>query len=66
MMTKKESPHKPFVVTLDNCHEEPIHIPGSIQPHGMLIVIGRNDFLIKQVSENILQFTGESAKFFFR
>ena len=64
MMTKKESPHKPFVVTLDNCHEEPIHIPGSIQPHGMLIVIGRHDFLIKQVSENILQFTGESAKFF--
>lgn len=25
-------------VTLDNCADEPIHIPGSIQPHGALLV----------------------------
>jgi light-regulated signal transduction histidine kinase (bacteriophytochrome) len=24
-------------VTLDNCADEPIHIPGSIQPHGVLL-----------------------------
>ena len=23
-------------VTLDNCADEPIHIPGSVQPHGIL------------------------------
>ena len=63
-MVEKKSPHKPFAVTLDNCHEEPIHIPGSIQPHGMLVVIGRHDFIIKQVSENIIRFTGEPADFF--
>ena len=63
-MIEKKSPHKPFAVTLDNCHEEPIHIPGSIQPHGMLVVIGRHDFIIKQVSENIIRFTGEPADFF--
>ena len=63
-MTEKKSIHKPFAVTLDNCHEEPIHIPGSIQPHGMLVVIGRHDFIIKQVSENIIRFAGEPADFF--
>lgn len=63
-MTAKKSPQKPFTVTLDNCHEEPIHTPGSIQPHGMLVVIDRHDFCIKQVSENIIRFTGESADFF--
>ncbi len=24
-------------VDLDNCAREPIHIPGSIQPHGVLL-----------------------------
>ena len=24
-------------VTLDNCDREPIHVPGSIQPHGCLL-----------------------------
>ncbi len=26
-------------VTLDNCADEPIHIPGSIQPHGTLLAL---------------------------
>jgi chemotaxis family two-component system sensor kinase Cph1 len=26
-----------YAVTLDNCADEPIHIPGSIQPHGALL-----------------------------
>lgn len=29
--------HAPDPVTLDNCADEPIHIPGSIQPHGALL-----------------------------
>jgi chemotaxis family two-component system sensor kinase Cph1 len=29
-------------VTLDNCAREPIHIPGHIQPHGALLVFGRD------------------------
>lgn len=28
---------EPFSVTLTNCDREPIHVPGSIQPHGCLI-----------------------------
>jgi light-regulated signal transduction histidine kinase (bacteriophytochrome) len=29
--------HAPDPVTLENCADEPIHIPGSIQPHGVLL-----------------------------
>ena len=40
-------------VTLDNCHEEPIHIPGGIQSHGYLIVLNITDLSIRHVSVNI-------------
>ena len=29
-------------VSLDNCDREPIHIPGSIQPHGALLAFDPN------------------------
>lgn len=32
-----DTPRDGFQVTLDNCDREPIHIPGSIQAHGVLI-----------------------------
>lgn len=32
----------PGQITLANCESEPIHTPGSIQPHGALVVLGRN------------------------
>lgn len=31
-------PHE--AVTVDNCHREPIHIPGLIQEHGAFIAVG--------------------------
>ncbi|HEY0253032.1 MAG TPA: histidine kinase, partial [Kofleriaceae bacterium] len=37
-------------VTLDTCAQEPIHIPGSIQPHGALIAC--RDGVIVQASTN--------------
>lgn len=40
------------IVNLTNCEQEPIHIPGSIQPHGFLIAIDR-DFIIRYTSGNI-------------
>lgn len=33
---------------LTTCDREPIHIPGSIQPHGVLLVVDREDFAIRQ------------------
>lgn len=40
---------------LENCAKEPIHIPGSIQPYGMLVVIAP-DGTIEQMSANALEF----------
>lgn len=39
-------------VNLTNCDREPIHIPGSIQPHGVLLVLTEPDLQIRQVSNN--------------
>jgi two-component system, chemotaxis family, sensor kinase Cph1 len=40
-------------VDLDNCAREPIHIPGSIQPRGVLAVVREADFEVRQVSANV-------------
>ncbi|NTU80583.1 MAG: GAF domain-containing protein [Chloroflexales bacterium] len=40
-------------IDLTNCDREPIHIPGRIQPFGMLVVLSRVDLTILQVSANI-------------
>lgn len=43
------------IVTLTNCEHEPIHIPGSIQPHGFLLAITPN-WIIDFCTENISAF----------
>jgi two-component system, chemotaxis family, sensor kinase Cph1 len=35
---------------LTTCDREPIHIPGSIQPHGVLLVIDRQREIVEQVA----------------
>ena len=35
---------------LTTCDREPIHIPGSIQPHGVLLVMDRQTLHIEQVA----------------
>ena len=40
-------------VTLTNCEHEPIHIPGSIQPHGFLLAVNATTFDIKFCSGNV-------------
>lgn len=39
-------------VDLTSCDREPIHIPGSIQPHGCLVTCTVNDFVILRHSAN--------------
>ena len=39
-------------VTLTNCDQEQIHLPGSIQPHGVLFVLQEPQLEIVQVSQN--------------
>ena len=41
------------VVNIENCEDEPIHIPGLIQPHGFLISVDTTSKKINVCSENI-------------
>lgn len=45
-------------VDLTNCDKEPIHIPGLIQPHGLLFALTEPDLTIVQVSSNTFEFLG--------
>ena len=45
-------------IDLDNCAREPIHIPGSIQPRGVLAVVREPVFEVRQVSANIADLLG--------
>jgi len=40
-------------VDLTNCEREPIHVPGSIQPRGVLLAVTEPDLVVEQVSENL-------------
>jgi light-regulated signal transduction histidine kinase (bacteriophytochrome) len=43
---------------LNACDREPIHIPGSVQPHGVLLVVDAATGTIVQVSENAADVLG--------
>ena len=43
---------------LVSCDQEPIHAPGSIQPHGVLMVLEPDTLKVLQVSENLQEFLG--------
>lgn len=43
----------PLPADLETCAQEPIRIPGSIQPHGALLVLSEPDLRILQASRNI-------------
>lgn len=52
----------PFKVDLTNCDKEPIHIPGLVQQHGILIAVNPVGSVIEKVSENIEQYLGITAE----
>ncbi|GCE13326.1 histidine kinase [Tengunoibacter tsumagoiensis] len=43
-------------IDLTNCDRELIHIPGAIQPHGVLLVLAEPDLRIVQISNNARAF----------
>jgi light-regulated signal transduction histidine kinase (bacteriophytochrome) len=45
-------------IDMDNCAREPIHLPGSIQPRGVLAVVREPAFEVRQVSANIADLLG--------
>ncbi|TFV64492.1 GAF domain-containing protein [Geodermatophilus sp. DF01-2] len=48
-------------IDLGNCEREPIHVPGSIQPHGVLLAVTEPDLVVVQVSENLADLVGVAA-----
>lgn len=47
---------------ISRCADEPIHIPGSIQPHGYLLVLQEPELIIRQLSSNCESLLNESAR----
>jgi light-regulated signal transduction histidine kinase (bacteriophytochrome) len=43
---------------LTTCDREPIHIPGSIQPHGVLLVLDRQRSVVEQVAGDSMSMVG--------
>lgn len=43
---------------LTNCDREPIHIPGRIQPHGVLLALEEPTLVVRQVSQNSFHYLG--------
>ncbi|NKF23734.1 ATP-binding protein [Solimonas marina] len=47
---------------LADCDREPIHIPGAIQPQGVLLCLREPELTIAQASANLQQLTGQPAE----
>ncbi|MGI2033188.1 ATP-binding protein [Rhizobium panacihumi] len=45
---------------LETCAQEPIHSPGSIQPHGALLVMRSSDMVVVQASANAGDYLGDA------
>ena len=53
---------KDHLSDLSDCDKEPINTPGSIQPHGVLIVARRGDMRVAYASANAESATGKPAR----
>jgi two-component system, chemotaxis family, sensor kinase Cph1 len=51
-------------ITLDltTCDREPIHIPGAIQPHGVLLALAEPALVVQQASANLPAMLGLAAR----
>jgi chemotaxis family two-component system sensor kinase Cph1 len=45
-------------IDVNGCDVEPIHIPGSIQPHGIMLVADQNSLIVRHVAGEIEQRLG--------
>jgi PAS domain S-box-containing protein len=51
-----------LVLDLSHCAQEPIHIPGAIQPHGAVIAAQADGLLVTHASANLLEILGKPAE----
>lgn len=59
-----QQPHASAAVDVNNCDRELIHIPGSIQPHGILFALVEPELTIVQVSDNTERWLGRPPEDF--
>jgi light-regulated signal transduction histidine kinase (bacteriophytochrome) len=45
-------------IDLSNCEREPIHVPGSVQPRGVLLTVTEPDQVVEQASQNLADLIG--------
>ena len=57
-LTVSDGPVRFGEADLTTCDREPIHIPGSIQPHGVLLVVDREQRIVEQVAGESPQLLG--------
>ena len=50
------------ISTQDDCANEPIRVPGSIQPHGFLLVLDRGTLVVVQASACVAAHLGHGAQ----
>lgn len=50
------------VAGLAECAEEPIHVPGRIQPHGVLLALDEPGLTVRMASANVLDHLGVAAE----
>lgn len=50
-----------FAEAVERCAQEPIQVPGSIQPQGFLLVLDEQDLRVLQASENVERWLGIAA-----
>ena len=55
-------PVEPIKLDLDTCSREPIHIPGAVQPHGVLLAVREPDLVCTQASDNAAAVLGRAAE----
>lgn len=48
--------------SLTHCSSEPIHVPGQIQPHGVLLTLREPELTVLQASRNVDRFFGMPAE----
>jgi light-regulated signal transduction histidine kinase (bacteriophytochrome) len=54
------APNMSPIVDLTSCDREPIHVPGAIQPHGLLFAFTEGDLRTVSVSANLADLAGIS------
>ncbi|GAB3761966.1 light-regulated signal transduction histidine kinase (bacteriophytochrome) [Nocardioides ginsengisegetis] len=64
MSATPDGRHTPAYAPADltNCEDEPIHIPGAIQPHGMLLAVDPPTMLVAVASANCEELVGVAAE----